>query len=208
MNPVRIVKIIATVVSTAVALWYVFHKQIEWNKDDATVWDQIFNRLLDRGARAEKRVARGKETPDDLYSTPEQIFLTLAYLQTEVNNGGFDQFFFNTHDSLNDLLVLSAETVKAFDHHALAIHILKAKGTADAIHTFVFSPLSYGVEQSTAYVDVVDEVEPAESHHVFLPSLIGSVVDHGGHAPHYLPVVISQEIVGFAKCKSRVLVLA
>ena len=130
MNPVMIVKIIATVVSTAVALWYVFHKQIEWNKDDATVWDQIFNRLLDRGARAEKRVARGKETPDDLYSTPEQVFLTLAYLETEVNNGGFDQFFFNTHDSLNDMLVLSAETVKAFDiaaicEQALAIHELQ-----------------------------------------------------------------------------------
>ena len=31
MNPIKIVKIIATVASTAVALWYVFHKQIEWN---------------------------------------------------------------------------------------------------------------------------------------------------------------------------------
>lgn len=47
-----------------------------------------------------------------------------------MNNGGFDQFFFNTHDSLNDLLVLSAETVKAFDiaaicEQALAIHELQ-----------------------------------------------------------------------------------
>lgn len=62
MNP-KIVKIIATVASTAVALWYVFHQQIEWNKDDATVWDQIFNRLLDRGARARKEPLAGRRHP-------------------------------------------------------------------------------------------------------------------------------------------------
>lgn len=130
MNPITIVKLVATVVSTAVAVWFVFHKQIDWNKDDATVWEQIYDRLLERGEKAMKRAARGKEIPDDLYSTPEQVFLTLAILEVEVNNGGFDQFFFNTNDSNNDNLVDFAETVKAFDiaaicEQALAIHDLQ-----------------------------------------------------------------------------------
>ena len=58
-------------------------------------------------------------------------------LDMEVNNGGFDQFFLNTDGRYNDILVSSAEAIKANDmaeicKKALAIYAEHA-GEEDAI---------------------------------------------------------------------------
>ena len=39
----------------------------------------------------------------------------MAKLEMEVNNGGFDQFFLNTGNSWNDILVQAAEEINAHD---------------------------------------------------------------------------------------------
>lgn len=41
--------------------------------------------------------------------------MSMALLTQEVNNGGFDQFFHNLGGKYNDILVSSAEAIKAYD---------------------------------------------------------------------------------------------
>ena len=57
----------------------------------------------------------------------EKVFLVMNELNMEVNNGGFDQFFLNSDGRYNDILVSSAEAIKAYDiakicRKALAIY--------------------------------------------------------------------------------------
>lgn len=51
----------------------------------------------------------------------------MALLEAEVNNGGFDQFFFNTNDQWNDLLVSSARAISALDIAMICEKALKIK---------------------------------------------------------------------------------
>ena len=58
----------------------------------------------------------------------------MALLAQEVNNGGFDQFFFNLDGRYDDILVSSAEAVGAFDiagicEKALAVYAEHAEET-------------------------------------------------------------------------------
>ena len=45
----------------------------------------------------------------------EKVFISMALLEQEVNNGGFDQYFLNLGGKYNDILVSSAEAIKAYD---------------------------------------------------------------------------------------------
>ena len=41
--------------------------------------------------------------------------MSMALLEQEVNNGGFDQYFHNIGGRYNDILVSSAEAIKAYE---------------------------------------------------------------------------------------------
>ena len=77
-----------------------------WQKNDVDLFDALYDGLLKKSDYGGK-----KEVLNDC----EKVFLSMAKLEAEVNNGGFDQFFFNTNDEWNDILVSSAQTIKAFD---------------------------------------------------------------------------------------------
>ncbi len=77
-----------------------------WQKDDETLFLYLFDKLLEKSNYC---------TDLSTLNDSEKIFITMAKLEQEVNNGGFDQFFFNTNDKMNDILVSSAEAIKAYD---------------------------------------------------------------------------------------------
>ena len=89
-----------------------------WQKDDADLFDTLYDGLLKKSDYGDKREG---------LSDGEKIFLSMALLEGEVNNGGFDQFFFNTDDQWNDLLVSSAQAIKAFDIAQICEKALKIK---------------------------------------------------------------------------------
>ena len=89
-----------------------------WQKNDSDLFDVLYDGLLKKSDYGDKK--------EDL-SDCEKVFLSMALLETEVNNGGFDQFFFNTNDEWNDLLVSSAQAIKAFDIAQICEKALKIK---------------------------------------------------------------------------------
>lgn len=93
-----------------------------WEKNDADLFDALYDGLLKKSDYGEK-----KEELNDC----EKVFLSMALLEAEVNNGGFDQFFFNSNDQWNDLLVSSAQAVKAFDIAKICEKALKIKAEYD-----------------------------------------------------------------------------
>ena len=89
-----------------------------WQKEDADLFDTLYDDLLKKSDYGDKK--------EDL-SDGEKGFLSMVLLEAEVNNGGFDQFFFNTNDEWNDLLVSSAQAIKAFDIAQICEKALKIK---------------------------------------------------------------------------------
>ena len=96
---------------------YAFQGDI-WEQEDRIIQYHIFNALCEKSNYGE-----------DLskLNDYEKVFLVMDELEMEVNNGGFDQFFDNTGGHYNDILVSSAEAIKAYDiakicRKALAIY--------------------------------------------------------------------------------------
>lgn len=59
----------------------------------------------------------------------EKVFFVMSKLDMEVNNGGFSQFFFNTNDEWNDILVLAAKEIGAFQIASICENALEIKNT-------------------------------------------------------------------------------
>ena len=81
-------------------------KKMIWNKDDLSLFEYIFEKLS-------KKSDYGSEL--SRLNDKEKVFMSMALLEQEVNNGGFDQYFHNIGGIYNDFLVSSAEAIKAYD---------------------------------------------------------------------------------------------
>ena len=77
-----------------------------WEQDDDALFDSIYDYLCDKS-----------DYGHDLSKLNEQekVFMAMALVAVEVNNGGFDQLFFNKGTRWNDILVSSAEAIKAYE---------------------------------------------------------------------------------------------
>ena len=96
---------------------YAFQGDI-WEQEDRIIQYHISNALCEKSNYGEE-FSKLNEC--------EKVFLVMDKLDMEVNNGGFDQFFDNTDGHYNDILVSSAEAIKAYDiakicRKALAIY--------------------------------------------------------------------------------------
>ena len=94
-----------------------------WEKDDLSIFEYIFEKLSDKS-----------DFGSDLskLNDKEKVFMSMALLEQEVNNGGFDQYFLNLEGKYNDILVSSAEAIKAYDiakicQKALAVYAEHSK---------------------------------------------------------------------------------
>lgn len=96
---------------------YAFQGDI-WEQEDRIIQYHISNALYEKSNYGEEFSKLNEY---------EKVFLVMDELDMEVNNGGFDQFFHNTEGHYNDILVSSAEAIKAYDiakicRKALAIY--------------------------------------------------------------------------------------
>jgi hypothetical protein len=96
---------------------YAFQGDI-WEQEDRIIQYHIYNALCEKSNYGEEFSKLNEY---------EKVFLVMDKLDMEVNNGGFDQFFHNTDGHYNDILVSSAEAIKAYDiakicRKALAIY--------------------------------------------------------------------------------------
>lgn len=96
---------------------YAFQGDI-WEQEDRIIQYHIYNALCEKSNYGEEFSKLNEY---------EKVFLVMDKLDMEVNNGGFDQFFDNTDGHYNDILVSSAEAIKAYDiakicRKALAIY--------------------------------------------------------------------------------------
>lgn len=94
-----------------VHLFHVLAKEIRihsnyWEADDETLYDTLQDLLYDKIFYGDCM---------DVLSEEEKVFLSMAELEIEVNNGGFDQFFFNTDNEWNDMLVYAAHEIGAHE---------------------------------------------------------------------------------------------
>lgn len=84
---------------------YAFQGDI-WEQEDRIIQYHISNALNEKSNYGEEFSKLNEY---------EKVFLVMDKLDMEVNNGGFDQFFLNTDGRYNDILVSSAEAIKAND---------------------------------------------------------------------------------------------
>ena len=103
---VSIVIFIATIIVLVLVSCFFLGKKSICEKDNLSLFEHILDKLNSKS-----------DFGSDLsrLNDKEKVFMSMALLEQEVNNGGFDQFFLNTGDRYNDILVSSAEAVKAYD---------------------------------------------------------------------------------------------
>ncbi len=103
---VSIVIFLSAIILFVLGSCSVFSKKDIWEKDDVSLFEYIFGKLSDRS-----------DFGSDLsnLNDKEKVFMSMALLAQEVNNGGFDQYFFNFGGIYDDILVSSAEAIKAYD---------------------------------------------------------------------------------------------
>lgn len=110
MNAIHIVKLVAIITVPIIAVCSFFAKKSAkekiWEQDDDALFDHIFNNLCGKSDYGHDMSKLNEQ---------EKIFMAMALIAVEVNNGGFDQFFFNKGTRWNDILVSSAEAIKAFE---------------------------------------------------------------------------------------------
>ena len=106
MTKVSIIKIIVALIILVLCSCSVLSKKSIWEKDELSLFEYIFEKL-------NKKSDYGSD-PSKL-NDKEKVFMSMALLEQEVNNGGFDQYFLNLEDKYNDILVSSAEAIKAYD---------------------------------------------------------------------------------------------
>ena len=96
--------------------------------------------------------------------------------------------------------------VETLDEQTFAVGIDETQGAGNLVHALFTTPVLDGLQQGRTYLDIIDEVEPAETDGTTVPTLIGTVVDDRRHAASHLSVFISQEVLGLTAFKRRVLV--
>lgn len=101
-----------------------------------------------------------------------------------------------------------AQLVESPGKHAFRIHISKAKRTYHIVHSLRLAIVFYSLQKSLGHFTVVDEVDPAKTHRLAVPSLVGLVVDDSSDTTRQLSVLIGKKIFGLAKLKSGIAVLA
>ena len=106
MEKVSIVKIIVALIILALCSCSVLNKKSIWEKDELSLFEYIFEKL-------NKKSDYGSDL--SRLNDKEKVFMSMALLEQEVNNGGFDQYFLNLEGKYNDILVSSAEAIKAYD---------------------------------------------------------------------------------------------
>ena len=106
MTKVTIIKFLTAIIILALCSCSVLSKKSIWEKDDLSLFEYIFEKL-------NKKSDYGSD-PSSL-NDKEKVFMSMALLAQEVNNGGFDQYFLNLGGKYNDILVSSAEAIKAYD---------------------------------------------------------------------------------------------
>ena len=106
MEKVSIVKFIAAIIILVLCSCSVLSKKSIWEKDDLALFEYIFEKLNEKSDYG--------SDPSNL-NDKEKVFMSMALLAQEVNNGGFDQYFLNLGGKYNDILVSSAEAIKAYD---------------------------------------------------------------------------------------------
>jgi hypothetical protein len=106
MGKVTVVIFVTAIIILALCSCSVLSNKSIWEKDDLSLFEYIFEKLSDKS-----------DFGSDLSSLndKEKVFMSMALLEQEVNNGGFDQYFFNLEGKYNDILVSSAEAIKAYD---------------------------------------------------------------------------------------------
>lgn len=72
--------------------------------------NEMNNRLI---KLAESPTSRFWRVEYDVLSTPERVFLNIWELESEVNNGGFDQYFFNSSGRLVPNVVAALHAIGA-----------------------------------------------------------------------------------------------
>ena len=65
---------------------------------------------------------------------------------------------------------------------ALMVKIRKADRSVEAVHATLFAPSRYGVEERFGDLEVIDEIEPSETHVLESPFLVRATVDDAGDA--------------------------
>ena len=106
MKIVTIVKFITAIIILVLCSCSTLSKKSIWEKDDVSLFEYIFEKLNEKSDFG--------SDPSSL-NDKEKVFMSMALLEQEVNNGGFDQFFLNLESKYNDILVSSAEAIKAYD---------------------------------------------------------------------------------------------
>ena len=106
MKKVAIIKYIAAIIILVICSCSVLSKKSIWEKDELSLFEYIFEKL-------NKKSDYGSD-PSKL-NDKEKVFMSMALLEQEVNNGGFDQYFLNLEGKYNDILVSSAEAIKAYE---------------------------------------------------------------------------------------------
>lgn len=75
-----------------------------WAEEDSDLFYEIGDKLMEKSNYLDDI---------DVLSDPELTLCILSKLDAEVNNGGFDQFFLNTDNRFDNVLVKCAETIGA-----------------------------------------------------------------------------------------------
>ena len=96
--------------------------------------------------------------------------------------------------------------VEALDEHALAVHVLEAHRSHQFGESLPASPVGHGLQKCVGHLGIVGEVEPAETHYLALPVVVGPAVDDARDAAAEPAVLVGHEILGVAKSKRGVLV--
>ena len=104
--------------------------------------------------------------------------------------------------------VHGGELVEALDEHAFAVGVDESQRSGYLVHASGLSPVFDRFQQGGGYFGVVDEVEPSEADGLAVPSLIGTAVDDGRHAPHHLSVFEGHEILRLAAFERGVFIPA
>ena len=99
------------------------------------------------------------------------------------------------------------QLVEALDEHSLRVEIREAQRTDDFCHSLLLGIVLYGLKQSTAHLDVIHEVDPAEAYTFSLPTLIGLMIDDSCYTTHHLSLLVSQEILSLAEVEGGIFLL-
>ena len=104
--------------------------------------------------------------------------------------------------------VHGGELVETLDEHAFAVGVDESQRSGYLVHASGLSPVFDCFQQGGGHLGVVDEVEPSKTDSLAVPSLIGTAVDDGCHAPHHLSVFEGHEILSLTAFERGVFIPA